>query len=56
MSKIVERETGATLLPPAGAERAEYTSWVAHCAADADLRAKVPLWADIAADLLVERE
>ena len=42
MSRVIERATGAQLLPIADGIDMLGTSWQAHCAADADLRARFP--------------
>lgn len=54
--KVIERSTGAVLLPQPAGESADKTSWMAFAACDADLRAKHPEWAAVAADLVVARE
>ena len=41
MSRVIERATGAQLLPIADGIDMLGTSWQAHCAADADLRARL---------------
>ncbi len=53
MSRVIERETGAQLLPVAVGVQMLGTSWQAHCAADADLRARFPYWREVAETLEV---
>lgn len=51
MSRVVERQTGATVLPPSGDERATVSAWAASLACDADLRARVPEYRALAETL-----
>ncbi|MGO1547996.1 hypothetical protein [Microbacterium gubbeenense] len=53
MSRVIERGTGAQLLPVAVGVDMLGTSWQAHCAADADLRARFPYWREVAGTLEV---
>ena len=53
MSRVIERETGAQLLPVADGQDMLGTSWQAHLAADADMRARFPYWREVAAGLEV---
>lgn len=53
-TRVVQQRTGAQVLPPVGDWHATISGWHAHCAADADLRAKSPWWAKLAAGLVVE--
>ncbi len=54
MSRVIERATGAQLLPIADGIDMLGTSWQAHCAADADLRARLPYWREVAETLEVQ--
>lgn len=53
MSTVIEVETSAQLLPVAKGTNRLGTSWSAHQAADADLRARFPYWREVAARLEV---
>lgn len=52
MSTVVET-SGAQVLPDMRDEQATVTGWEAHCAADADLRARFAPWKALAASLKV---
>lgn len=54
MSRVIERATGAQLLPIADGIDMLGTYWQAHCAADADLRARFPYWREVAEALEVQ--
>lgn len=49
MSRVVEKATGAHLLPTAEGQPRLGTPWQAHLCADADLRARFPYWREVAA-------
>lgn len=51
---IVVDAGGAQILPRVGDERATVNGWVAYCALDADLRTRVPVWADVARNLFID--
>lgn len=53
---VVIETGGAQILPPVGDERATVSAWAAHLAADADLRAKSPEYAALAASLFITTE
>ena len=53
MSRVIERATGAQLLPVATGQDMLGTSWQAHLATDADLRARFPYWREVAAEMEV---
>lgn len=55
MTAVVERATGAQILPWAGDERAAVNRWQAHLACDGDECAKRPVWRDLASRLEVRR-
>lgn len=53
MSVVIDPTNGAQLLPPINDERATFTAWTAHLAADGDLRTKRGVIAQVAANLTV---
>jgi len=54
MSVVVE-PSGAQVLPNVGDPQAQLNGWQAHCAANADERAKHPVWREMASLLTVKR-
>lgn len=53
MSVLIERSTGAQILPNAQDERAGISSWQAHLCCDADMRAKASVFITIAEEMEV---
>jgi hypothetical protein len=53
LTVLVETATGAQILPPVDDERAVRGAWVAHLAANADMRTKFPLYRKLAAEFSV---
>lgn len=55
LKTILKTKNGAQVLPGTKDERAMVTSWSAHCAADADLRARFSTWRELAAGLEIHQ-
>lgn len=53
MSRVVEKKTGAQMLPPSNDQRARIAPCFAHCTANADLRTIAPVFAELATQLEV---
>ncbi len=55
MTRVVETSTGAQVLPPSDDQKAKTSSWIAHLANDADLRARSEQFQRIAASLEIRK-
>jgi len=56
VSRVVERESGAQVLPPVKDQRATVASYHAHCLGSADLRTKSKAHAVLAGRLMIVKE
>ncbi|WP_156366602.1 hypothetical protein [Microbacterium sp. No. 7] len=54
MSRVIEIESGAQVVPNVRDARAVYPEWVAHLACDADLRKKSAHYSMVASELVIE--
>lgn len=56
MSRLIERSTGAQIMPDAKDDRAKINAWQAHLCCDADLRRKASVFNSIAEEMEVRTD
>lgn len=55
-SRVIERSTGAQILPDVRDERAGISAWQAHLCCDADMRVKASVFNSIAEEMEVRTD
>lgn len=56
MSRLIEKSTGAQILPSVDDERAKINAWQAHLCCDADMRTKASVFNSIAEEMIVKED